>query len=197
MERKVMRLYLRLISLIGVIVPRRLRADWRQEWEAELRHREDLLANWDRLNLRNKLDLVRRSIGAFWDALWLQSYRLEDEIFQDVRFGLRMLRKQPGFTAIAILTLALGIGANTAIFSVVNVVLVKPVPYYEPQQLVWVTSVFQGDELTGAGDYLRWRAESANFDELVAFRQGDVYLTGRGEPELINCVSATANLFTA
>ena len=57
--------HLWLIAMIGVIVPRRLRADWRQEWEAELRHREELLAEWDRLNWRTKLDLLRRSLGAF------------------------------------------------------------------------------------------------------------------------------------
>ena len=62
--------HLWLITVIGVIVPRRLRADWRQEWEAELRHRERLLAEWDRLDWRNKLELLRRSASAFWDALW-------------------------------------------------------------------------------------------------------------------------------
>ena len=68
--------HLRLIALVGLIVPRRLRADWRQEWEAELRSRELLLAEWDRLNWRNKLDLLRRSTSACWDALWLQRQRL-------------------------------------------------------------------------------------------------------------------------
>ena len=82
--------HLWLIRVIGVIVPRRLRADWRQEWEAELRCREALLAEWDKLDLRNKLDLLRRSVGAFWDALLLQPRRLEDEMFQDLRFGARM-----------------------------------------------------------------------------------------------------------
>jgi hypothetical protein len=62
--------HLRLIALVGVIVPRRLRADWRQEWEAELQHRETLLADWARLDWRTKLDLVRRSTSAFWDAIW-------------------------------------------------------------------------------------------------------------------------------
>ena len=60
--------YLRLITLIGVIVPRKLRADWKQEWQAELRHRETLLADWDKLDWRAKLDLLGRSLGAFWDS---------------------------------------------------------------------------------------------------------------------------------
>jgi hypothetical protein len=64
--------HLWLIRLIGVIVPRRLRADWKQEWVAELRYREMLVTEWDRLNRRSKLDLARRSLGAFWDALVFQ-----------------------------------------------------------------------------------------------------------------------------
>src|SRR5882672_1342353 len=91
----------RLIAFIGVIVPGRFRARFRQEWEAELQYREAMLARWDRLNWRNKLELLWRSLGAFWDALWLQPQRLEDEMFQDLRFGVRMLLKNPGFTVIA------------------------------------------------------------------------------------------------
>src|SRR5215216_2974533 len=90
------RFWLWLIRAIGVIVPRKLRADWKQEWIAELRYRELRLAEWDNLNWRTKFNLMRRSLGAFGDALWLQPLRLEDEMFQDLRYGLRMLLKHKG-----------------------------------------------------------------------------------------------------
>src|ERR1700704_711788 len=83
--------YLWLIALLGVIVPRRLRAEWKQEWESELRYREELLADWDKLNWKTKLDLLQRSLGSFRDALWLQQLRWEDEMIQDLRYGVRML----------------------------------------------------------------------------------------------------------
>jgi predicted permease len=128
--------WLWLIALAGVIVPRRLRADWRQEWEAELRHRERQLAAWDRLNWQSKLDLLRRSLGAFTDALLLQPRRLEDDLFQDIRYGIRMMRRAPGFTAVAVLALALGIGVNTAILSAVNGFVLRPLPVEKPDELV-------------------------------------------------------------
>src|SRR5262245_30475830 len=131
-----LRLWLWLIRLIGVIVPRRLRADWRLEWEAELRCREALLAEWDNLNWRTKFDLLRRSLGAAHDALLLQPRRMEDEMIQDLRYGVRRLRAQPGFTAVAVFCLALGIGANTAIFGLVHAALFRPLPVPEPGQII-------------------------------------------------------------
>src|SRR5262249_52401226 len=74
-RRRFTGLYLWLIALVGVIVPRRLRGDWRQEWEAELQYRETLLIRWDNLNWKTKLDLLWHSLGAFMDALWLQPKR--------------------------------------------------------------------------------------------------------------------------
>src|SRR5262245_30892907 len=137
------RFWLWLIALIGVIVPRRLRADWRQEWEAELRYREGLLAEWANLDWRNKLALLWHGLGAFTHALWLQPKRLEDEMFQDLRFGVRMLAKNPGFTIVVAITVALGIGANTAIFGLVDAALFRPLPIVEaPDQLV---TIMRGD----------------------------------------------------
>jgi len=189
--------HLWLVKFIGVIVPRRLRADWRQEWEAELRYRETLLAEWERLDWRNKLDLLWRSLGAFRDALLLQPRRLEDEMFQDLRFGLRMLLKHKGFTTIAILTLSLGIGANTAIFSIVNAVLLRPLSFAEPERLVWIGAGSGADKEQGVtpADFLDYREQSRSFAQLAASVSDGiaVNLSGGGEPERLKGGLVTAN----
>src|SRR5262245_54096409 len=194
-----------LIRLIGVLVPHRLRADWRQEWEAELRNREALLAEWDRLDQWNKLDLLRRSAGAFRDALLLQPRRLEDELFQDLRFGLRMLLKNRGFTLIAVLTLGLGIGANTSVFSVAHAVILRPLPFSEQERLVvaWKSDTttkhpFVEISIPEAND---WRRQNRVFEHLAAMTTsiyGFSYtLTGRGEPEQLYSARVSADFFPA
>src|SRR5574341_804240 len=191
------KLHLWLIRFIGLIVPRRLRADWRQEWEAELRYRETLLAEWDNLNWKTKLDLLRRSLGASRDALLLQPKRLEDEMFQDLRFGVRMLLKNPGFTAVVVLTLALGIGANAALFSVVNGVLLNPLPYPQPEQLVALnqrtTNVAAGS--ISYPNFLDWQKENQTFSAMAVSRGSSFALVGAGEAERAAGRRCTANLF--
>ena len=126
-------------------------------------------------------------------------FRRLEEFWQDARYGARMLLKRPGFTFVAALALAVGIGANTAIFSVVNALLLKPLPYYDPQRLVWVGETWpnRNTEFVLSPDYIEWRAQSNAFEHLVAFGPGAVNLTGRGEPERLECVYSTASLFPA
>jgi putative ABC transport system permease protein len=194
------RFWLWLIRAIGVIVPRRLRADWRQEWEAELRYRETLLAEWDKLDWRNKIALLWHSLGALMDALWLQPKRLEEEVFQDLRYGARMLLKHPGASLIAVLTLSLGIGANTAIFSVVNAVMLRPLPYSEPERLVqvWVTNpgAARWGDWVSYPDFLNWREQNKVFDEIGACRPWPFNLTGTDTPEALFGTYVSADLFT-
>jgi predicted permease len=212
--------HLWLIRLIGVLVPRRLRADWRQEWEAELRHREELLVEWDRLDWRHKLDLLRRSTSAFWDALWMQPKRMEDEMLQDLRYGARMLLKNPGFTLVVVLSLALGIGANTVVFSLLDAVLLKTLPVKEPERLVLFRllsgekTVFTGgtwdvdggrDRATGLGigtsfpypAFQYFRAHNESLSDIFAFallRQVNVSVDGQAEIVVGQVVSG--NYFT-
>jgi predicted permease len=192
------RFWLFTVRLIGVIVPRRLRADFRQEWEAELLYREALLEEWERLNWRSKLDLLWRSTSAFWDALWLQPKRLEDEMIQDLRYGVRMLLKHPGFTVVVILTLALGIGANAALFSVVNGVLLNPLPFPEPEQLVMLHQSKPNFE-QGAIPYPNfrdWQKDNQTFSAMAITRGHGFSLMGTGEAERVSARLVSGEFFS-
>src|SRR5262245_39668097 len=127
----------------------------------------------------------------------MRGIRFIETLVQDLRYGLWMLRRNPGFTFVALLTLSLGIGVNTAIFSVVNAVLLRPLPYYDPQRLVSVAEFLHGEESSGDVEYVHWQAESKAFDHLAAIVPGNIYLTRGGESERLDAVWATANLFPA
>jgi putative ABC transport system permease protein len=125
-----------------------------------------------------------------------------ERLGQDLRYGARMLLKHKGFTAVAVLTLALGIGANSAIFSVVNSVLLRELPYREPERLVavfpeWVipqVGISRGSVFTGA-DFRDLRDQNQSFEQAAAYSTLNFNLTGSGEPEALEGVRATANLF--
>ncbi len=191
--------WLWLIRLISWIVPGRFRKDWRQEWEAELQHHESLLAAWRRSAWRDRSELLRHSLGSLRDALLLQPKRLEEEMFQDLRYGARMLIKQPGFSAIAVLTLALGIGANAAVFSFVNAFLLRPLPFKQPDQLVhlWGTDRRQGfDQLrVSLPNYLDWKAQNTVFADLGVFNYTEENLSAGAEAERVNVGRISANVF--
>jgi predicted permease len=117
-------------------------------------------------------------------------------LIQDLRYGLRMLAKNPGFTAVALLTLALGIGANTAIFSVVNGVLLRPLPYPEPGRLmlVYERSREFGHLSVAYPNFLDWRRENHSFTDIAAFRGDDFNFTGSGQPEHLGGEFVSASL---
>ncbi len=122
-----------------------------------------------------------------------------NNLFQDLRYGFRLLSKNLGFTAVVVLTLALGIGANTAIFSVINAVLLQPLPFAEPDRLVTVWNV--NTKTGGDGvqvsypDFNDWRAQSQSFEKMAAFRGRDLTVTGMGEAFRLRGATTTSDLF--
>jgi putative ABC transport system permease protein len=126
-------------------------------------------------------------------AVWWDHFR------QDIRYCLRMLHKNPGFTAVVVLTLALGIGANTAIFSIVYAVLLKPLPFPHPGQLVFLSEAKPQNGISSAGapydNFIEIRAQNHVFSELAAFTTHELTLTGRGEPAAVDTGDVTPELF--
>ena len=139
-------------------------------------------------------EIAREESQAMWSFPSLSS------IVADIRFGWRVLWKSPGFAIVALVTLALGISASTAIFTVVYSIIFKPLPYLHPEQLVllhqYSTYKDSGNWRTTALDYLDWRERFKSFSSLAAYTGTGLTLTGNGEPEMILGQSISANLFS-
>ena len=120
-----------------------------------------------------------------------------ETLWQDLKYGARQLLRSPGFTVVAVLTLALGIGANTAIFSVVNGVLLRPLPYPEPDRLVFLSE--WSEQVPGMSismaNFNDWREMNTVFDSLFAYRRQNVILTGEGEPERLQMRQVSHGIF--
>jgi predicted permease len=118
-------------------------------------------------------------------------------LVQDLRYALRQLRRSPGFTAVAVITLALGIGANTAIFSVVYTTLIAPLPYPNPNQLMMVWSKVQGNRNSvAAADFLDWKRQNTVFQDLEAWTGGTFNLATAERPEQVQAQSTTPGFYT-
>src|SRR5712691_6781316 len=162
-----------------------------QKMRAGMRHEEAVREAQVEMGSMEALKEDVRDVG--WEAV-LESF------MQDVRYGMRMLRKNPAFTGIAVLALALGIGANTAMFSVIEAVLLRPLPYSNANELVRVASTWERGGITtpyssSPPDFFDWRDQNRSFSSMFAYRIGEYALTGRGEAKRVRAVMATAGIF--
>ncbi|MDF2774675.1 MAG: hypothetical protein K0S86_4175 [Geminicoccaceae bacterium] len=190
----------RIAGIAGAIVPRHRRADWTREWEGELWYRASLLDRAPAFDHRAATRLTVRTLGAFPHAIWTVTDEARlDPMLQDLKYALRGAVKRPLFSALVILTLALGIGANSAMFSIVNSVLIRPLPYERPEELVYMFGAFKGGDQASVSppDYLDYRARNSVFSSLAARTMfGSSVLTGGDEPERVTSSIASANFFS-
>ncbi len=157
--------------------------DWRL-LECELSRAEQPVAA---RALQPSFELIERKGGIRMESL-----------LQDLRFGMRMLMKQPGFTLIAVLTLALGIGANTAIFSLVNGILLRPLPFKDPDRLVFISQTSQRlpQMYVTMSNFADLRDQNQAFERIAAVREQNFNLSGNGEPERLNGTESTHEFFS-
>jgi putative ABC transport system permease protein len=191
---------MRIVHAARVLVPERRRDEWTREWNGELWYRASLLdgsRSGDRTAARR---LVIRTLGAFPHALWALTDEMRlDPMLQDLKYAIRGIVNRPAFAALVIATLALGIGANTAMFSIVHSVLLRPLPYERPDELVYMYGAFrQGNQASvSPPDYLDYRDRNSVFSALAARTVfGTAVLTGSDEPERVQSSIATANFFS-
>jgi predicted permease len=190
-----MNLYRRILSKLRCLfTPHGSETDFDDEIDAHLA----MLAARFRAQGMTEDEARRAARRQFGNSTSLKEARNEMQTFvwlatlwQDLRYGVRVLRKNKGFAAVAVLTLALGIGANTAIFSVVNAAILRPLPYPDPARLaiLWGNVKRLQVERRGASypDYRDWRDQSRSFEAMAAFDGAELALTGVPEPERIPC----------
>lgn len=182
----------RLLRLAARLVPGDLQRDWLREWRAEIAHAR---------HTHPDAVLVLRCLGAFVHAAWLRWDRWRIEmLLQDFKYAIRTLTRQPGFAAVTILTLAIGIGANAAIFSAVRAVLLRPLPFPQPDQLVQIYSTTQRRPGGPGGaasppDFVDWRTASTSFSEMAATNAGSIPWSGDGTAEQVPYAMVTGGFF--
>jgi predicted permease len=193
--------HLRVIAqrLAGVVFRRRMDRDLREEIQShiDMETAENLRRG---LEPREARKAALRRFGGV-DKI-TETYRdrrglpLLETTLQDLRYGARTLRKNPGFAFVAVIALALGIGATAAIFSVANAVLMRPLPFDKPERLMTIASVRRG-KITGAAsypDFVDWKAQSNSYERMAAYIAGDYILTGQDEPLRLQGATIDADL---
>ena len=181
-----------LVRAIAHFVPRWQRRDWKQEWDAELRCHAD--------HQHEPFGVVSRSTGAVADAVYLRSQALQlDVLLQDALLAWRNAVRRPAFTALVVMTLALGIGVNSAVFALLDGILLRPLPYRDPSRLVFVWHTVPSQNIFAveatAWDYGDWHS-LRSFSELALASGGAVTIADAGDsPERVRISSVTASLF--
>ncbi len=186
------------VAAAARLVPFRDREAWRREWEAELTWAARRLEEGGGASPAGRFRLRVRAVACVIDALILWREAAMTGMWNEIRFALRGLFRSPGFTAVAVLTLALGIGANTAVFTLVDGVLLKPLPFPQADRLVDVGHIGRGgqDKLPmSPGLYVVYRDHARSFQSLAMYRSTAVNLVGEGEPVRVQAMSATPALF--
>jgi putative ABC transport system permease protein len=187
-----------LLRAASPIVPHDIRRDWLREWRAEFAY---TAARAARLNKPMPIASLPRACGAVAHAAWLRWDRWRIEmIWQDIKHSLRGLLRKPGFTATVVLTLAIGIGGNAAIFGAVNAVLLRPLPFANPDQLVRIykTSLTQPNQIGGTvspPDLVDYRRDNTSFADVAAYAESAYPLTGEGPAEQISGAQITGGFF--
>jgi predicted permease len=191
------------LKLKALLLRRRLDRDLEDELQFHLAMREEDLRA-EGLPPAEARSAARRQFGNaarikessrdLWTFVTMETF------WQDLRYGARMLAKNPGFASVALLTLALGIGANTAIFSFINGTLLRSFPFPDANRLVLLWSANPGrgwhQNIVSPGDFAVWRAQSRSFDGLAAFDDLGSNLSGNGTPVIVPGLRVTANLFS-
>jgi putative ABC transport system permease protein len=201
-------LALALVSIVRFIVPRRQRAAWLAEWRAELSYLSSMAKEGPRGEddrRRQEVPLPRRpgvlahSLHAIpHAAAYLRQEWSPDTLSQDLRYAARRLVKAPAFTAVAMLTIAVGVGANTAIFSIIDSTLIHPLPYADGDRLVYMWKQMPGREFVttpNVEDIRLWRERATSFEEMQVYAAETLTLTGGDEPRDILSLRVLAGFF--
>jgi putative ABC transport system permease protein len=183
LDRLRLHLALAMVGALRFIVPRRQRAVWLAEWRGELRYLSSSSSFGSPLQ---RPDVLAHSLHAIPHAAAHRRHEWSPEmLLQDLRYGARRLLRAPGFTAVAMLTIAIGVGANTAIFSVIDSTLINPLPYPDAHRLVYLWKQAPGMNLQttpDAEDVRLWRDNAASFEEIQVYQSSTKTLTGGAEP---------------
>ena len=189
----VLRMCFSILRLARRLVPRTIREQWMREWEAELRYRSNTIHRKRSARWHGQADLLRQSSGALADAAFLrQQFTADLDIVQDARYAVRMLRKRPAVSALAVVVLALGLGGTITVFSTIDTLLLRELPYADSDRIVtvWQTEVTRPDERLGVapGAFNDWRARTKSFTSFAAAEPFSFdYLEG---PEPVSLVAA-------